>query len=232
MGDYLFAEVDNVKGLGAAYTVGKFDGICGLAWDRISVDGVQTPVQALVASGQLPEPVFAFFLGNNAAGELVIGGVDASHYTGDFTYVPLQSKSYWQISLDGLKLDGSSVGSTPYAIVDSGTSLMAGPTSDVQAIASSLSLTSVLGKEYTVDCSKQYTITYTLNGKDFVLDQNDMIIQNSGGQCLFGMMGIDVPAPRGPLWILGDVFMRKYYVKFDVGEKRMGFATSASAVVV
>merc|ERR1711920_1020234 len=138
-------------------------------------------------------------------------------------------ESYWQVALDGLKLNDKSIGSTPYAIVDSGTSLMAGPTSDVKAIASAFSLTSVLGKEYMVDCSKQYTITYTLNGEDFVLDQNDMIIQNSGGQCLFGMMGIDVPAPRGPLWIMGDVFMKKYYCVFDYGNKQMRMAPVAKS---
>jgi len=204
------------------------------AWggESISVDGVQTPLQALVASGELTEPVFAFFLGDNAAGQLLLGGVDESHYTGDFFYVPLQDTSYWQVALDGLKLNDASIGSTPFAIVDSGTSLMAGPTADVKAIADALSLKSVLGKEYMVDCSKEYTITFTVNSKDFVLDQTDMILQNSGGQCLFGMMGIDVPAPRGPLWILGDVFMRKYYVKFDVGQKRMGFATSGKSAVV
>jgi len=229
--DYTFAEVDDVSGLGVGYTIGKFDGICGMGWDSISVDGVQTPVQALVASGELAEPVFAFYLGDNVAGELTLGGVDKSHYSGDFFYVPLQDESYWQVALDGLKLNGASIGSTPYAIVDSGTSLMAGPTADVKAIASALNLDSILGKEYTVDCDKTYTVTYTVNGKDFDLDENDMIIQNSGGQCLFGMMAIDVPAPRGPLWILGDVFMRKYYVKFDVGQKRMGFAASAAAAV-
>jgi len=229
--EYTFAEVDDVSGLGVAYTLGKFDGICGMGWDSISVDGVQTPVQALVASGELKEPVFAFFMGNNVAGELTIGEVNSQHYTGDFTYVPLQDKSYWQIKLDGLKLNGESIGSTPYAIVDSGTSLMAGPTADVQAIATGLSLTSILGKEYTVDCSKQYQIAYTIAGKDYVLDQDAMVVSDSGGSCLFGMMAIDVPAPRGPLWILGDVFMRQYYVKFDVGGERLGFATSAASQV-
>lgn len=226
---YTFAEVTDVSGLGLGYTLGKFDGICGMGWDSISVDGVRTPVQALIGSGQLSEPVFAFFMGNNADGELVLGETDSKHYTGEFATVPLTSESYWQVSLGGLKLDGDTIGSTPYAIVDSGTSLMAGPTADVKAIADKLGLTSVMGKEYMVDCSKKYSIEYTLAGKGYVLDQDDMIIQNTGGQCLFGMMGIDVPAPRGPLWILGDVFMRRYYVKFDVGNKQIGIATSKAA---
>jgi hypothetical protein len=227
---YTFAEVNDVKGLGISYSLSKFDGICGMGWDSISVDGVETPVQALIKSGELAEPVFAFFLGNNVAGELVIGGVDASHYTGDFTYVPLQSESYWQISLDGLSLGGDKIGSTKYAIVDSGTSLMAGPTTDVKAIADALQLTSILGKEYTVDCNKKYTLAFNVGGKDDALTQDDMILSSEGGTCLFGMLGIDVPPPRGPLWILGDVFMRKYYVKFDVGQKRLGFATAAAEV--
>merc|ERR1712100_891526 len=73
-----FAEVENAGGLGLAYGIGKFDGILGLGWDRISVDGVETPFGNLVKSGELSDNVFAFYLGDNQPGALMIGGVDKS----------------------------------------------------------------------------------------------------------------------------------------------------------
>merc|ERR1712032_1758140 len=148
-----------------------------------------------------------------APGELVFGGVDSKHYTGDFTFVPLSSESYWEVTLDGAKVGGQSVSQTNKAIVDSGTSLLAGPTEEVQAIAAKLNAKSILGKEY------------TLTKKDYTLAQQ-------GSTCILGLMGINVPAPRGPLWILGDVFMRKFYVQFDWGNKRIGIATAANGAEV
>jgi len=61
--EYTFAEVNDTSGLGLAYRAGKFDGICGMAWDAISVGGVKTPFHALVDSQKLDVPVFAFYLG-------------------------------------------------------------------------------------------------------------------------------------------------------------------------
>jgi len=63
-----------------------------------------------------------------------------------------------------------------------------------------------------------YGYSFTLAGSDYVID--------AGGVCLFGVTGLDVPAPAGPLWIMGDVFMRKYYTIFDAGQARIGFALS------
>merc|ERR1719453_1853472 len=184
-----FAEVEDASGLGLAYSIGKFDGILGLGWDRISVDGVETPMGNLVKSGELSDNVFAFYLGNNAPGTLMIGGTDQSHYTGDFTYVPLKSEDYWRIALDDLQINGKSYTTTKTAIVDSGTSLLAGPKADVTKIATMLGATLVAGKEWTIDCKKGGPdVAFKVAGKDYTFKFSEYTI-SSGSTCLLAFMG-------------------------------------------
>jgi hypothetical protein len=245
LANYLFAEVDNTKGLGPAFAVGHFDGICGMGWDDISVDGVETPLRALVNSGKLDEPVFAFFLGSGGAdGELTLGGVNSARYTGDFTYVPVVEMvpgvtGYWEIALDDVQVNGASVSSAKRGVVDSGTSLMVVPTDEMKTLAKTvgakqLSIIPPLNREYTIDCdASSPSIDFIVDGKTYSLTSDDYKIAD-GPECLFAFMGQDLPAPVGPLIIMGDVFMRAHYVKFDEGNKQVGFAkiVKSSDVVV
>merc|ERR1719201_3013485 len=232
---YTFAEVDNTRGLGPAWAVGHFDGICGMGWDDISVDHVTTPLRALVNSKKLGANQFAFYLGSGgAAGELVLGGVDPAHYTGEFSTVPVidtvpGKTGYWALAMDDAKIGGSSITSVKKAIVDSGTSLLAAPSADMKKIAAAVGAKSVLpippfNKEFMIDCdSPGPDIDFVIGGKSYTLKKADYIIKDEG-ECLLGFTGLDVPPPAGPLYILGDVFMRAHYVKFDVDNKQLGFA--------
>lgn len=224
--DMSFAEVTDASGLGTGYKFGKFDGILGLGFDSISVQGATTWFHKAILQGVVTEPVFAFYLGNYADGELVFGGYDTNHYTGDITYINLLSATYWEVELSGVTIDGSSYTSATKAIVDSGTSLITGPTADIKKIADLVNATVIAGIEYMVDCNAQLpTIEFNIQGNVFSLDGADYIL-NSNGECILAMEGLDIPSPTGPLWILGDVFMRKYYTIFDYTNQKVGIALS------
>ncbi|KAM0889128.1 hypothetical protein ACQ4PT_027878 [Festuca glaucescens] len=125
------------------FIIGKFDGILGLGFPEISV-GSAPPIwyifkpldrQSMQEQKLISKDIFSFWLNRDpdatAGGELVFGGVDKKHYKGEHTYVPVTRKGYWQFEMGDLLIDGQSTGFCTggcAAIVDSGTSLLAGPT--------------------------------------------------------------------------------------------------------
>ena len=46
----------------------------------------------------------------------------------------------------------------------------------------------------------------------------------SDGYCVLGFEGMDVDTESGELWILGDVFIRRYYVIFDRADNKVGLS--------
>ncbi len=84
-----FASIHDAGGMGFAYALGQFDGILGLGFDSISVGGAETVFHNAIEQGLVEKGMFAFYLGDNADGELTFGGYDESKYTGDLTWVKL-----------------------------------------------------------------------------------------------------------------------------------------------
>lgn len=207
-----FAEVTDATGLGAAYKLGKFDGILGLAFPILSVNKVTPPFYNLVSQGLVDNAEFAFYLGDSRTdfGELTLGGTDSSKYTGDFNYVSLREPTYWEIDLDGVNVDSVTyISGGAKAIVDSGTSILTGPSEYVAQIAKQLKAKEIIAGEYMLACNYDLpAINFVLNGITYSLAPEDYLIPD-GDLCLLGLMALDIPKPTGPLWILGDVFMRK-----------------------
>jgi len=236
-----FGEATNEPGL--TFKEAKFDGIFGLAYQSISVDDVTPPFIQMGNDGLLTENKFAFYLQSDSAkdGELVLGGIDAAHYTGDLWYTPVIHETYWMVQQQGGAIGGVSITNVTKAVIDSGTSTLVGPTADVQAIARMVNATVVRGSEYEVDCKATLPdITFTLGAdgasQSFVISGETWKIKVCEFEvictCLMGIIGMDIPArDDGPFWILGDVFMREYYSVFDVAANQVGFADIAKSAI-
>lgn len=221
-----FAEATSEPGL--AFAFGRFDGILGLGYDTISVNGIVPPFYQMVNQKLIDEPVFAFYLGSSDEGsEAVFGGVDKDHYEGKIEYIPLRRKAYWEVDLDSIAL-GDEVAELENtgAILDTGTSLNVLPSGIAELLNAEIGAKKGFGGQYTVDCAKRDSlpdITFTLAGSKYSLPATDYIIEMSGS-CISSFQGMDFPEPVGPLVILGDAFLRRYYSVYDLGKNAVGLA--------
>ncbi|XP_039050227.1 aspartic proteinase oryzasin-1-like isoform X2 [Hibiscus syriacus] len=106
----------------------------------ISVGNVAPLWHSMLQQSLLAEKVFSFWFNKdpsvNEGGEIVFGGIDPRHFKGNHTYVPVVRRGYWQIELEDFLIADQPAGFciNCTAILDSGTSFIAGPSAAVTKI--------------------------------------------------------------------------------------------------
>ncbi|CDK28099.1 unnamed protein product [Kuraishia capsulata CBS 1993] len=228
-----FAEATSEPGL--AFAFGKFDGILGLAYDTISVDKVVPPIYNAIELGLLDKPQFAFYLGDVSKSEedggvATFGGVDDSKYEGKITWLPVRRKAYWEVAFDGVALgkEYASLEGTGAAI-DTGTSLIALPSGLAEILNAEIGAQKGWSGQYSIECDTRDSLpdlTFTFAGYNFTITPYDYTLEVSGS-CISAFTPMDIPAPIGPMAIIGDAFLRKYYSVYDLGKNAVGLAKAA-----
>ncbi|KAL8944809.1 MAG: hypothetical protein Q9216_000231 [Gyalolechia sp. 2 TL-2023] len=226
-----FAEATSEPGL--AFAFGRFDGILGLGYDTISVNKIVPPFYNMIKQDLLDAPVFAFYLGDtNKDGEeseAMFGGIDTDHFSGKLTKIPLRRKAYWEVDLDSITYgDATAELDDTGVILDTGTSLIALPSTLAELLNKEIGAKKGYNGQYSIDCSKRdelKDVSFTLTGHNFTITPYDYILEVQGS-CISSFFGLDIPAPAGPLAILGDSFLRKWYSVYDLGTNSVGLAPS------
>ncbi|GAB5586440.1 hypothetical protein Unana1_01340 [Umbelopsis nana] len=173
-------------------------------------------------------------------GELTLGGVDSSKYSGSITYTPITSTSpasdYWGINISKITYGTTSVSSSLPGIVDTGTTLIYLQTSTFKALYKNIKGTytdSTTG--LVVIPSSSYSslknVVFTIGGKTFTLTPSQYIlpqdqVTNWGGNVgtYYSLIG-DLGTGNGLDFILGQKFLENYYSVYDASNSRVGFAT-------
>ncbi|GLB42265.1 putative aspartic peptidase A1 [Lyophyllum shimeji] len=229
--DQTFAEA--MQATGRTFEVGKFDGILGLAYDTIAVNGATPPFYNMLKQGLLDRPMFSFRIGPSEKdpGEAVFGGIDPTAYKGKITYAPVRRKAYWEVELEQVTfLDTTVTLNNTGAAIDTGTSLLVMPVSIAMLFNTKIGGTKTPGGLYVVPCEKVSSLpvltfwldntAYSLTGKDYIF------FDKPTGVCVSSFTGADIDLPTGSVWVLGDVFLRKYFTVYDLGRDAVGFALS------
>jgi len=210
------------------FSLVPFDGIFGLSLPQMSEGAGFNIMDDMVSDKVLKSNLFSVFFGakDPEESEISFGEYKRERMASELIYAPVTTPGYWQVAMEDVTIGNkkqklcAGAGGCQVA-VDTGTSLLAGPTDVINALIDRLAVAD--------DCANYAKLpdlgfvvqTHVLN-----LKPEDYVDKSSDG-CSVALMTLDIPPPKGPLFIFGDPFLRKYYTVYDRQNMRVGFALAA-----
>ncbi|CAO1614302.1 unnamed protein product [Sympodiomycopsis kandeliae] len=169
-------------------------------------------------------------------GYFTLGGSNTSLYQGDINWSNVITKNYWLITLGGITVGDNDVniGSTNKAAIDTGTTLIGGPTSVVEDLYAQIPGSGPVSNadgyyQYPCDTEVNATMTfgtqkYSINSKDFTVAQVD----TSGQYCMGSFFALSSSPSSTLQWVVGGAFLKSVYSVFKDGDvAQVGFAALA-----
>lgn len=214
------------------FSLVPFDGILGLSLPQMSEGPHFNILDCMIRDKVLKKNLFAVFFGavDDEESEISFGEYRNERMASDLFWVPVTNPGYWQVAMEDITIQNKRQalchGNCQVA-VDTGTSLMAGPTDIINAIIAKL----IVKK----DCSNYRTLPqlgFIVGSHILNLKPEDYVDKGDDGDgCSVALMTLDIPPPKGPLFIFGDPFLRKYYTVYDRENLKVGFALAAHPTV-
>lgn len=216
-----------------------FDGVMGLGKQSEARKDDSSP--ALLTSMGVEEFSMCFGRAENTPGILMFNSAPALPA---YTELNVVGDNHWAVKMSGvgvgsdeMKLCADGCG----AILDTGTSLIAGPSEALDKLAQQL-------PDVSEDCSNLHSlpsIKFKLDGKEFLLPPTTWVLKveseesqthwfgpfkmksKNGAKrtvCVPAFMEMNMKSQFGPVWILGMPFLREYAAKFDRPNKKLHLA--------
>jgi hypothetical protein len=209
----------------APFVTFDFDGVLGLSLPAMSHHPKFNVMETLKGTQQLHQTLFTVFFSSSDSevSEITLGSINNEHMASDLHWVPVsRNTGYWEVEVMDITLDNhpQELCQGCYVAVDSGTSELAGPSAVIQELAEKLGVMS--------DCSNFDSLPqvgFLVHGQILNLDPKEYVDQ-SGDGCEVSLMPLDVPPPRGPLFVFGIPFMEKFYTVYDNVNRQVGFAVA------
>ncbi|KAJ8594783.1 acid protease [Rhizopogon salebrosus TDB-379] len=224
-------------------------GLLGLAWQSIASSGHTPFWETLVTSGAWTDPVMAFQLtrfvnattvnSEEPGGSFTMGFVNNSLYTGDIDWQNVQSPpTYWILPMTSLTVQGNSIttsSSTSLSAIDTGTTLVGGPSSVIQSIYQQIPGSAPGSGNWqgywTYPCSTQVNMAISFGGPSWPVAPADFRLTSlSSSQCIGAFFELSTGG-SAPSWIVGDTFLKNVYSVFRYNPASVGFAALSDTAV-
>jgi len=214
-----------------------FDGVLGLGFPRARH---AAPVfQNMVDQKLVDQPVYGLWMNKDdsasVGGSLTLGGYDSSHYRGRVTWTRVIEPAHWKLSVDSVMFGNVDVTAgcedCREVVLDSGAGKHVWAPKEahkkiVEVTGARLyEDTEVNGEVHVVDCNKvdNLPVFYiTISGTKLPITPQQYIFK----QMYKGEEICELGIGSYSVWVMGEMFQKKYYTLYDYGNQRIGFAQS------